>query len=321
MNERARETRLERELFVRSLLPELHGDAAARLAAMLEPRDLPAETWLFRAGEPSGEFFFIVDGQVSMELEGHAPWTFGSRSMVGMIDMNLRRPHRRGCRTTRATRVLVGKARVWTDMAEDDPLLGTTALAGMSTQLYALWREHGHLLPPEPTVRRVATERPLPLYEKVLALRDTGLFRRAGTQALASLAQVSEELEFAAGAEVFATGHAERTLYVVVQGLVELSSPDVEAKLAAPAPLGQREHKPRRHVVRFGALHVLAPAAAMCGQLGVYSARALEPSLLLRIRDEDYYDQAEEHPDLIRAALAYLATERERLMDLVPPMG
>lgn len=321
MSDAAAETRLERELFVRSVLPELHGDAAARLAAVLEPRDVPAETWLFRAGEPSAEFFFIVEGHVSMELEGHAPWTFGARSMVGMIDMNLRRPHRRGCRTTRATRVLVGNARVWTDMAEDDPLLGNTALQAMSVQLHALWREHGYLLPPEPTVRRVASERPLPLYEKVLALRDTGLFRRAGTQALASLAQVAEELEFGAEAEVFAVGHAERTLYVVVEGLIELAFLDAEASVAAPATPGQREPNSLRHVVRFGPLHVLAPAAAMCGQLGAYSARALEASVLLRIRDDDYYDQAEEHPDLIRAALAYLVTERERLMDLVPPVG
>ena len=34
---------LERELFVRALMPSIRGDGAARLAAMLEPLEMPAE--------------------------------------------------------------------------------------------------------------------------------------------------------------------------------------------------------------------------------------------------------------------------------------
>ena len=104
------EPQLERELFVRALMPTLRGDGAARLAALLELREVPAETVLFRRGEPADWFFFVVEGQVLMEGEGIASWTFGDRSLVGVLDMMAEHAHRRTCRTTRPTRLLAGRA-------------------------------------------------------------------------------------------------------------------------------------------------------------------------------------------------------------------
>jgi CRP-like cAMP-binding protein len=299
MTNRAPELQLERELFVRSLLPDMRGRLAMRLASILEPREVPAESWLFRAGEPSDEFFLIVDGRVSMEVAGHAPWVFGPRSMVGMLDINLGRPHRRGCRTLEPSRVLVGASKLWLDMFEDDPLFAEGAIRSLSLQLHQVSKPHTNpdQRLPAPTP---AGQGPLPLYEKVLILRDTQIFEHAGTQAVASLAQVAEELELQAGAPLFARGEVQRTLYVVARGLIELRRED-------------------ECVARCGPLTLVGAAAALSDELGAYSASALEPSLILRITAEDYYDQAEEHPQLTRAALAYLAIERERLMELDPP--
>jgi CRP-like cAMP-binding protein len=305
MTERGRELILDRELLVRSAMPNLHGSAAARMASVLEPRDFAENSHLFRAGSPSDEFFLIAAGQVAMELDGHAPWVFGPRSLVGMIDMNLKRPHRRSCRATRPTRTLVGRSRWWDDLAEDDPLIGNTAVLGLSTRQHELWKRHGHLLPSKPVSPMPAPHHPMPLHEKVLVLRETEMFKRAGAQALASLGQIAEELAFPAGEEVFPAGHIERALFVVVTGLVELTGAE---SVSGPA-----------RVDRCGPLSVVGAAAALAGQLGEYSARAVEPSTLLYIRDDDYYDQAEEHRELVQATLAYLAAESEALLDLVPP--
>lgn len=300
MSPRPEELRLERELFVRSLIPAMRGDAAARLAGAIQPLDVPANSWLFRAGDPPDQFYFLIDGQVSMEMPGQPAWIFGPRSLVGMIDLTLWRPHRRGCRTTRPTRLLVGRSTVWLDMLEDDALLAQGAIQTLSLQLHALSRAHGHLLPAPTFAPAPRFEKPMLLYEKVLVLRDTPLFVRAGTQAIASLAQVAEQVELAAGATLFARGEAHRTLFIVAEGQIELTlDPD--------------------HIERSGPLSILGTAAALSGELGVYSARALTASLLLRLREEDYYDVAEEHPELTRAVLAYLAIERERIMDLAPP--
>jgi CRP-like cAMP-binding protein len=289
---------LERELFVRSFMPDLRGIAAVRMASMLEPRELPAGTWLFRAGEAPDQFFFVLEGRVAMELAGHRPWIFGARSLVGMLDMNLGRPRRRDCRTLAPTRVLVGPSKSWLDLFEDDPLLAENAIQALSRQLHELWRQFNHLLPAHSPLNVRPLPRPLPLTEKVLVLRDTPLFQLAGTQAIASLAQVAEELELAPGAQLFAADEAHRMLHVVAEGQIELFD---------------------RSSWCFGPQTLVGAAAALSGELGAYSARALERSLVLRIRAGDYYDQAEEHPQLTRAALAYLAIERERLMEIAPP--
>ncbi len=295
------ELQLERELFVRAMLPTIRGEGAARLAAMLEPLEVPAGTFLFHAGEPPEQFFFVVEGQVAMEAEGHPTWTFGPRSMVGMVDMNAWRPHRRACRTLQPTRLLAGRSRQWLELLDDDPIMGDSAIQGFASVLHSQLGLHGHLLAPPPIIASELLVPPLPLYQKALVLRDTALLRRASTQAIVSLAQVAEELVFDAGEAVFALGRAERALYVVASGVVALGM------------LGSDRR------VSIGPRSVLGAAAALSGNLGGFSALAETSALVLRIREEDYYDQSDEHPELMRAAMAYMAIELERLMDLVPP--
>lgn len=300
MSQHEDELQLERELFVRAFMPNLHGAGAARLASTLQARDVPADTVLFRQGEPPDEYFFIVEGRVVMEAEDLPSWAFGDRSLVGMVDMTAWRPHRRDCRTTRHTRLLVGRSADWRDLLDDDPFMGEGAIHGFAQRLHEAWTERGHLLPADPIGPAASLSSPLAMYEKALVLRDTPLLSRAHTQAIASLAQVAEELSFEAGEVLFTTGNAERALYAVASGVVALRS------------LTDR-------VTRVGPLRFLAPAAALSGQLGAFSAHAESDVIVLRIREEDYYDQAEEHPELTRSAMAFTATELERLMDLNPP--
>lgn len=300
MSEHDDQLQLERELFVRAFMPDLHGMGAARLAAKLEAREVPEGELLFRQGEPPLEYFFIIEGRVVMEAEGLPPWVFGDRSLVGMVDMTAWRPHRRSCRTTAPTRLLVGRSADWRDLVDDDPFMGEGAIHNFALRVHELWSDMGHLLPPAPIAAAASLSSPLAMYEKALVLRDTPLLSRAHTQAIASLAQVAEELTFEAGEVLFTTGSAERALYAVASGVVVLRS------------LTER-------VMRVGPLQFLAPAAALSGQLGAFSAQAESDVIVLRIREEDYYDQAEEHPELTRAAMAFAATELERLMDLDPP--
>jgi CRP-like cAMP-binding protein len=296
------EVRLERELFVRALMPTMHGEGAARIASVLEAREVPAGTILFRQGEPPDEFFFVVEGQVVLEAEGLPDWTFGDRSLVGMVDMTAWRPHRRNCRTTRPSRLLVGRSAAWLDIMDDDPLMGEDAIYFFSLRVHTSWLELGHLLPPEVIAPDGALGPSLAIHQRALVLRDTPLLARASTQAIASLAQVAEELTFPAGALIFARGEAERALYAVASGVVALSPPS-------------------HRFVRVGPRRFMAPAASLCGRLGDFSAHAESAVLILRIREEDYHDQSDEHPELTRAAMAYMATELERMMDLKPPVG
>ena len=94
---------------------------------------------------------------------------------------------------------------------------------------------------------------------------------RASTQAIASLAQIADELTFDAGEEVFALGHGERALFVIVRGVLALTQ-HVEGA---------------QRVTRVGPARSLATSAALSGQLGQYSARAETAAILLRIREEE----------------------------------
>jgi CRP-like cAMP-binding protein len=292
---------LSRELFLRAALPGLSGDVTARLVEMLEPREVSAGTVLFEAGDAPTRYYFVISGEIVMDHPEQPEWRFGPRSIVGVIDATLDRPHVRRARASRDSSLLVARASTWFDLLEDDPQLATGTTLSLARQIHTQWLALGPKLgepnldePPPPPA-------PLALYERLLALRDTQLLRSAGLQATASLAEVADELRFAAGELLFDKGGGGNTLYLLVHGAVELS----------------------REMPTLSVFHnagsVIGGPPALARALSEYRARALTPSLVLRISDEDYYDQAEAHPELIRAALAYLLTAREALLNVQPP--
>src|SRR5690606_22722277 len=154
-----------------------------------------------------------------MEAEGLPDWAFGDRSLIGIVDMNASRPHRRTCRTTRPTRLLVGRAAAWLDIMDDDPMMSDSAIYFMALQVHERSLQLGHQLPPEPSGEGELGA-PLAIHQKALVLRDTALLSRASTQAIASLAQLAEEITHPAGATVFERGQAGPALYAVARGFV-----------------------------------------------------------------------------------------------------
>ena len=56
--------------------------------------------------------------------------------------------------------------------------------------------------------------------------------------------------------------------------------------------------------------------APFCNALPSYSARALSDAIVLRIPQQEFYDQAEEHGRLLRGTLAFLASELEALQSV-----
>jgi CRP-like cAMP-binding protein len=288
--------RLKRELFIRATLPVLPGDVAAALSELLTPFSAPEGTVLFREGEVPEEIFFLVEGEVVLERSAEKPWVFGPHSIVGVMDATLKRPRLRSARVTQHSRFYRVRAKAWLDLLADDASLARGATVNLAAQVHDIWLSIAHS-----SVHRVVSsipppDAPISLYEKILTLRDTAMLKSAGTQAIASLAQATVEIWLADAELLFDAGAVEDTLFVVMYGVIELTraSPSVRA--------------------RYGAGEVVAPTAALSGALGGYQAYSRGRSLVLRIRSEEYYDQAEAHPDLIRAALAYVMAERERLV-------
>ena len=128
-------------------------------------------------------------------------------------------------------------------------------------------------------------------------LHDTTAFKRAGIQALVSLAPVADELRISAGDTLFSAGEVTGVFFVVARGLIEL----------------ERE-QPLRHY-RFGPGSIVGGSAAFGDVERLYTARALRDTVLLRIREEDFFDVMEDHFDLARSVLGYIAQERERVVE------
>ena len=55
--------------------------------------------------------------------------------------------------------------------------------------------------------------------------------------------------------------------------------------------------------------------AALCSALARQSARALSPAVVLRLREEDLYDVMEDHFELARSVMRYLATQQEQALE------
>jgi CRP-like cAMP-binding protein len=289
--------RLKREILLRSMFPSMPQAAHVRFIELLEDLETPAGQLVFDLGDAPDRFMFLVEGRVVMQRPGYQPWEFVPLAVVGVIDAILGRPRTRNCRTLEPSKFLSIRRTDWFDMLEDNGQIARAAIRNFATQLHGRWRALA------PRVRRQSEPPPgispstLDTYDKILALRRAPFLGSAGMQAVASLASVAEPLFLSRGQALFEPGSHVEHLYIVVRGHVLISSGEDFRLNHGPGDL-------------------IGGAAALCRALADYGARAATDAVVLRIAEQDFYDQAEEHPRLTRGTLAYLVGELEPLLQL-----
>jgi CRP-like cAMP-binding protein len=287
--------RVKRELLLRSLFPTMPAAAHVRFIELLEDLDLAAGDLAFAVGDPPDHFLFLTEGRVALEGEGMQSIEFSGFSVVGVIDAILERPRLRACRALEASKALRIRSADWFDLLEDNAEIARAAIKNFATQLHSLWQELAPRLllrrsEPPPGIVPSALEN----YDKILALRQASFLRRAGMQAIATLAAVAETEALAAGQSLFEVGNSGEDFFVVAAGLIELS------------------HGSGLHFTH-DAGDVVGGPAAFCNALPSYAAAAAVTSIVLRIPQQEFYDQAEEHGRLLRGTLTWLASELEAL--------
>jgi CRP-like cAMP-binding protein len=289
--------RLKREILLRSMFPSMPVAAHLRFIELLQDVEAKPGELVFDLGDAPDYFLFLTEGRVAMERPGEAPWEFAPLSVVGVIDAILERQRTRNCRALEPSRFLSLRTTDWFDMLEDNGQIARGAIRNFATQLHARWRQLAPRLerysePPPPV-----SSAPLETYDKILALRRAGFLASAGMQAIVSLATVAEPLVLAEGQTLFELGGHDESLYVLVRGTVELTAG------------GDFRFQHRRG-------DLIGGAAAFCRALPGYAARAQSAATVLRISEQDFYDQAEEHARLTRGTLKYLVCELEPLLEL-----
>jgi CRP-like cAMP-binding protein len=288
---------LKREILLRSMFPSMPVAAHLRFTDLLDDLEAKPGELVFDVGDPPDRFLFLTEGRVTMEREGERSWEFVPVAVVGVIDAILERSRTRNCRALEPSRFLSLRMSDWFDMIEDNGQIARAAIRNFATQLHGRWRQLAPRLERHSELPPGAVTAALETYDKILALRRATFLGSAGMQAIVSLATVAEQLDLKQSESLFELGARDDSLHVLVRGSVELTAPGGF-----------------RYLHRRGDL--VGGAAAFCHALPGYAARATTDVTVLRIAEQDFYDQAEEHARLTRGTLKYLVAELEPLLEL-----
>jgi CRP-like cAMP-binding protein len=123
--------------------------------------------------------------------------------------------------------------------------------------------------------------------EKVLFLRGIDLFSDLPGEDLAQIALITEEAQRPAGAEIIREGEVGESIYIVVEGRVQVTKGDKPV-----AELSEREV--------FGEMALLDPAPRSA------TVKALSDVTLLTIRREDFADIMAERHEIARGVIQVL---------------
>ena len=307
MPELSEADRIQREVFLKTMVPRARHAfwATSRIAEAMEDVVTRAGDVVYESGTPAEHYYFVVEGQVEMVRPGGAPWTVTGPGLVGVIDVALARPHVRQAVAKTDARILRLPAAVWFDALEDSFDLARAVISSMAGVVLGLRMRPppaGGFDPPVATAKGAVIHS---VVDRILFLRDVPIFRSASTQALTTLAETTEVVTLAPGASLFAADAVSSRLYVLVSGEVEV--------VHAMGPV----------TGRFRAGSLVGGPAALVEQHGGFAARATEPSTVLSIDFDDYFDVMEEHFSLGRSAMTFMATEVDLLLerDAANPAG
>jgi CRP-like cAMP-binding protein len=295
-----REQVIERQIFIRSLnIARPTGSAAQQLARAMRDQLFPAGEVLYSRGEAASRIYYIMRGDIELSLEGAEPWTMKAPSVVGILDVLQDRPRERTARALTDVKALVLSGDDYFDVLEDNFEFARAALCGVASNLHMMSLG---LAPtggfPDPAGPILAPpDRPLSLVERTLTLYDAPAFRAASVQGVSRLAGLAEEVRYAEGDAISRFGEPCASLVVVACGLVQI-----------------RREDPRLEA-RFGAGSIVGGYASIGRDAHQYDSTALAPTVALRVRKDDFFDLLEDHSEVTRSVLAFMAIERERILD------
>lgn len=319
---------IERQLFLRSwMMDRPLAKSMTYLTSFMREAYFPAGSVLFREGASAQSIYFIMRGEVHLVAPGEEPFRFSDKSVIGIIDLLQDRPHARSAVAVSDVSALVMRGEDWLDVLEDNfdfargaivsnaaalleesrdlPDLGLSPMAPRSTMRpsapppdggSAAVRGDAPLPVPALPPGGISANQPLDLVGKLLVLRSAPALSMARIQALTLMAEVAEDVVFEPGESIFKEGETPTATYFVARGRVEL----VSARLEVP--------------VIYSAGALVGGYSALAEGSRPLSARAVDRATLLLLRNEELYDLLEDHFELARSLISYMASERSRIL-------
>jgi CRP-like cAMP-binding protein len=133
--------RTSRELFLAVLTggaPDLETWVIDRLTSVVDEEDVAAGKRLFARGEQPEYIFFSREGRLRLEREGRPGWLFEGRTVVGVFDALLDRPHERTAVALTDLHLLKLRVEHWLELLEDSFGLVRAAVGNASRTVAAL---------------------------------------------------------------------------------------------------------------------------------------------------------------------------------------
>ena len=283
-----RAVEVERELALRAGSLGLDAAQIGQLLGLAHDVEFHAGDSLCVGGATTHHVYLLIDGEAD---DGAA-----AGSTLGILDALM---GRRSARTVVArTRVRALELHVDDYLAflHDNIELCQKMIDQLATRLQA-----AALALPDPAAHLGSPPgEPAPPFDdaivaRVLLIRRVPAFQSAAVQALVSLAERARVRRAGAGEVLFSEGDPSEMVWMVARGGIELTR--------AGSPL----------VLHRGAAELVTHLAELTVGPRTFTATAAAPSVLLGVHREDLIDRLEEHFELARSILIYLAGEQERL--------
>ena len=118
--------------------------------------------------------------------------------------------------------------------------------------------------------------------EKVILLRSAAPFTHCRAEEVIRIAAIAGERDFAAGQGIYEVNDPAEAIYCVVKGAVHLDFENGADRDVGPGDA-------------FGVLGILS------GRLRRVSARAVQPTTVLAIKADDFFDLLSNNIDIVRA--------------------
>ena len=307
MAELPRAISVEHQLLVRSMMTGTFGSVLAnQFAAVAKEVYFPAGKTIYREGEPSDAVFFLLEGRIELASPHEEPWYLGGRAVFGVLDVELDRPRDRTAKAVTEVRAMRVGAGEFLDLIEDNMELTPPRIRMLSSGLLELGLSldppgafpDAPSVPVRPSMMATMPDRDpreLNPFERLITLRICPLFERAGTQSLIRLARAAQPQVHARGRILAEAGEPAESFVVVVSGAV----------------IARREQAGLE--ATFGAAELAGGYAGFGQERWEVTLEAALDACTLEIRYDDLFDVMEDHFDMVRAVMGYLAAERDRL--------
>jgi CRP-like cAMP-binding protein len=294
--------RVTRELFLAAFrvnVTDLEPWVTDRLTSILEEDTAARGETIFSAGEPPDFIYFVREGRVDI-VGGAATRSLEGPRILGLFDALLDRQRTRSAVAATDLPFMRVRTEAWMELLEDSFALARASVLGMARAVAdaeeRLWAGSAPQGPESPAAFTLPAER-LTVVERMAFLLDVPLLGGAGVQAMSDLATVSDEVAVAEGETLFRSGERQDRIFALLDGQVTASreAPHVEW--------------------RGGRGDIVCGAASFADSAVAWEARATSRVRAITFRVEDWFDLMETHFEMLRATLAALATQSERLTE------